>query len=205
MSLNKLIPDQRSRRIALLTVVMALCVGLARFSLGKYSVVDGMSMYPTFGPNDVVHARTLNQELTRGDVVIVRDDQDEEVIKRIIGLPGETVTLYRGFVYIDRRRLLEPYLPKFTYTFKRNQLNEHAASWQLAADQYFVLGDNRMYSADSRHYGPIKRDQIDRMVEVPANATRPVLSDITLSENGKVISGKLGLRMLVRHSSPDNS
>jgi signal peptidase I len=135
----------------------------------------------------VVLARTLDENVRRGDIVIVTDDRNEEVIKRIVGLPGETVTLFRGFVYINRQRLAEPYLAKLTYTFKRDQDNEAAVSWQLAGDEYFVLGDNRLHSADSRHYGPVPRHRLQRAVDTPENSFRPTLSDLVLLENGRVV------------------
>jgi len=167
---------------------MLLTVQFFRSEVGTFSIVDGVSMYPTFLPNDVVQARTLHTELQRGDVVIVTDSQGDEMIKRIIGLPGETVSLYRGSVFINRQRLIEPYLPKFTYTFKRDQSNERTVAWQLKGDQYFVLGDNRLHSADSRHYGPLARNQIHRIVDIAANAARPELdAAVILLDNGTVI------------------
>ncbi|HEX5220915.1 MAG TPA: signal peptidase I [Verrucomicrobiae bacterium] len=169
-----------------LFMLMLLTVQFFRREVGTFSVVEGFSMYPTFLPNDVVQARTLHAELRRGDVVIVADTKGEEMIKRVIGLPGETVSLFRGFVYINHRRLIEPYLPKFTYTFKRDESSERSVSWPLGAGQYFVLGDNRLHSADSRHYGPLARHQILRIVDTPAN-TRPELSDIILLESGEVL------------------
>jgi len=168
---------------------MLLTVQFFRSEVGTFSIVEGVSMSPTFRPNDVVQARTLHSELQRGDVVIVADYQGEEMIKRIIGLPGETVTLFRGFVYIDHQRLREPYLPKFTYTFKRDQSNENSISWHLKDEQYFVLGDNRLQSADSRHYGPLVRHQIRRIVDMPANA-HSELSDIMLLENDQLSRGR---------------
>ena len=171
-------------------LVLLLLVQFYRSHVGTFSIVEGVSMLPTFQPNEIVQARTLQAEPQRGEVVIVADEQGEEVIKRVIGLPGETVTLYRGFVYIDRRRLIEPYLPKFTYTYKRNQRDERAVEWQLKSDQYFVLGDNRLYSVDSRYYGPIVRTQIHRTVTTPANSQRPNLSNIKLSQNSRLLRGE---------------
>lgn len=172
---------------------MLLTVQFFRSEVGTFSIVEGISMAPTFRPNDVVQARTLHEELQRGDVVIVADYQGEEMIKRVIGLPGETVSLFRGFVYINHQRLIEPYLPKCTYTFKRDQSTESSISWHLKGEQYFVLGDNRLQSADSRQYGPLVRQQIHRIVDTPANV-RPEFCDIILLENGELSRG--------RHSEP---
>jgi signal peptidase I len=109
------------------------------------------------------------------------------VIKRIVGMPGEIVTLYRGSVYINRRRLQEPYLPAHTFTFKRDQESEQAISSQLGDSQYFVLGDNRLESQDSRHYGPVERRQIDQVVNLPENEARPGFDEVVLSETGKAV------------------
>lgn len=183
MKLTRFIQNAGCWRSLVLFGLMLLTVQFFRRQVGTFSIVEGVSMFPTFRPNDVVQARTLQSDLQRGDVVIVADAQGEEMIKRIIGLPGETVTLFRGFVYINHQRLVEPYLPKFTYTFKRDQDTERSISWQLKEEQFFVLGDNRLESADSRHYGPLTRYQIHRIVDTPAGA-RPVLGNIFLLEDG---------------------
>ena len=189
MKLTRFIQSTGWWRSLALLLLMVFTVQFFRREVGTFSVVEGVSMYPTFLPNDVVQARTLYTELQRGDVVIVADHQGGEMIKRIIGMPGETVTLHRGFVYINQQRLSEPYLPKFTYTFKRDQSNERAISWQLKNEEYFVLGDNRLHSADSRHYGPLARHQIHRIVDAPVTA-RPELESIMLLEDGEVLRGQ---------------
>jgi len=170
--------------------VLALVgVEFVRARVGALSVVDGVSMYPTFHPNDVVLARTAYLGPQRGDVVIVAVERSEPMIKRVIGLPGETVTIYRGFIYINHQRLNEPYLPRYTYTFKSNEQDERADIWYLADNEYFVLGDNRSQSADSRYYGPVARRQIQGIVETPANALQPGFGEIMLSKTGQVVPG----------------
>lgn len=174
-------------RVALI-LALILVIGLfVRSNIGTLSVVEGPSMLPTFKPDDIVQARTLYLEAERGSVVITEDNRGERVIKRVIGLPGETVTLYRGFVYINGQRLLEPYLPDHTYTFKSNQGDEQAITWHLGDHQYFVMGDNRLESFDSRNYGPVERHQISRVVNLPKNEAKPEFADIKLSEKGNVI------------------
>ena len=180
----------RGRRFALAFILAIVGVEFVRNNLGTLSIVEGISMYPTFRPNDVVQAKTLYAEAARGDVVIITDNQGERVIKRVIGLPGETVTLYRGFVYINHQRLSEPYLPKYTYTFKSGIADEHGVAWRLAGNQYFVLGDNRTASYDSRQYGPVQRDQINRVVNTPPNSARPGFCELMLTETGKVVPSK---------------
>jgi signal peptidase I len=174
-------------RTAVLGLMLAVVIlEFGRTTLGTFCIVDGTSMCPTLNPGDFVHAR-VSYVKARGDVVIVTDDSRSEAIKRIVGLPGEVVTLFGGEVYINGQRLLEPYLEEASCTFKNNQKNEPAAVWDLAADQYFVMGDNRCGSCDSRHYGPLPRSGIRRVVELPKNSPGPAFLEITLANSGKAI------------------
>ena len=99
------------------------------------------------------------REPRRTDVVVIRDPADNGYsVKRIIGVAGDAIYLKEGDVYINGRKLTEPYLspqmPTYSYGKSREQLIV------CGTDQYFVLGDNRMNSADSRTYGPISRKRI---------------------------------------------
>lgn len=182
----KLILKTNIRSAVLGLMLAAAIVGFGRTHFGTFCVVDGKSMCPTLNGGDVVQAKVSFVKM-RGDVVILTDDSGREAIKRIVGLPGEVVTIYEGEVYINGQRLFEPYLDEPTSTFKNNQKNEPAAVWQLEADQYFVMGDNRFWSCDSRHYGPIRRGEIHGVVNLPANAPGPAFLEIMLSDSGKVI------------------
>jgi signal peptidase I len=81
------------------------------------------------------------------------DPSIKDLIKRVIALPGETIESREGQVYIGGRLLSEPYLPRGTQT-----LNLPLRT--IPADQYFVMGDNRTNSEDSRYFGPISKDLI---------------------------------------------
>ena len=186
----RLINTHTGRRAVLVLIVVMAAVEFVRSSVGTFAVVDGISMCPTLKPNDLVQARISHGGWARGSVVILTDDRGGDAIKRIIALPGETVTLFRGSVFINHLKLLEPYLLRNTYTFKCSEENEQAVSWRLGEDEYFVLGDNRVESCDSRHYGPVKRRQISWTVSLPANAARPELSEIMLSETGEIKVGR---------------
>jgi signal peptidase I len=175
----------RVRRIVLFLTLLIVVSEYVRSTKGLYCVVEGQSMYPTFSHDDVVQTRAPNGSPRRGDVVIITDDRGDRVIKRIIGLPGESVTLFLGFVYINGQRLSEPYLLRHTYTFKSDTEDERAADWRLRDRQFFVLGDNRLQSIDSRNFGPVERRGILRVVDLPENSFRPGFCDIILSESGK--------------------
>ena len=178
--------NKTSIRSAVLVLILAgVIIEFGRSTFGKFCVVDGYSMCPTLNPDDVVQAKALYVKV-RGDVVIVTDDGGDLAIKRIVGLPGESVAIYRGHVYVNGQRLLEPYLASGTFTFKSNPRNQRAEVWRLDADQYFVLGDNRYESRDSRHYGPLQGRDVHGVVNLPENSPEPAFLEIMLSESGKV-------------------
>jgi signal peptidase I len=178
------IKKNNGKHILLLVILMMVLGGFALNNTGFYSTVQGQSMYPTFKHDDVVQTRTPNTNPRRGDVVIITDPTGERIIKRIIGLPGETLTLFLGFVYINGQRLDEPYLPRLTYTFLLHNKAASGATWKLRHDQFFVLGDNRLQSIDSRNFGPVHRSGILRSVNLPDNSLRPGFCDIILSSSG---------------------
>ncbi len=142
-------------------------------------------MEPTYNPGARVYTAPISSPLQRGDIVLVDDGNrdNEYVLKRVIGLPGETVQLCRGYVFVNGRMLREPYLPKFTYTFPDERV-EHF-SVKLGSDKYFILGDNRSLSVDSRNYGPVDRNRIKSRVPVSAGVLRPRFAQYTLPESGK--------------------
>jgi signal peptidase I len=172
------------RSIGLFLILATVVRQLVLSSTGLYSVVQGDSMSPTFRNDDVVQTRAPSASPERGDVVIITDDRSDLVIKRIIGLPGETVTIFLGFVYINGQRLTEPYLTKLTYTFLLDNQETGGAAWRLGDNQFFVLGDNRLQSIDSRNFGPVEHGSIRRVVDLPENSLKPGFSDIVLSASG---------------------
>ena len=134
---------------------------VSHFLLQSVQVV-GESMVPTLYDsqqyllNRVVY---LFREPKRTDVVVLKDPQEKGfAVKRIIAAAGDRVDLKAGKVYVNGRRLSEPYLLPNTPTFHYFTLKEQTVL--LGKDQYFVLGDNRNNSADSRTYGPVPRRSI---------------------------------------------
>jgi signal peptidase I len=177
-----------SRRVpplAILAIAFAALAGIAasRAFFGSVAVVDGPSMSPNFPSGCHIYTAPISSPLSRGDVVVLDDGNREYAIKRIIGMPGETVHLWRGKVFVNRKMLSEPYLPKHTFTCP----TERRAVFILGPDQYFVLGDNRDCSKDSRSYGPVERDQVKRRIPGVTNAVRAEFRPYTLPAPGKTL------------------
>lgn len=150
---------------------------------GSVCVVDGSSMAPTFLPGSRVYTTPISTPLKRGDIVLVDDGNKQYALKRIIALPGETIQMWRGYVFIDRKMLKETYLGKYTFTFA-DPLNE-LSKYKLAPEQYFVMGDNREYSVDSRRYGPVDRSQLKGRIPSFGSTVCAYFSAYTLPTPGK--------------------
>lgn len=125
--------------------------------------VSGSSMYATFHDKEYILTDKISyrfNEPKRGDVVVFKSPKNPDIdyIKRIIGLPGETIKLYNGKIYIDNVLLEENYLPKNLLTPGSYFLREGGAV-TVPQNDYFVLGDNRTGSSDSREWGPVKKGE----------------------------------------------
>ena len=139
--------------------ILLLIIGF----VGQKTTVSGTSMYPTLLDGDVLIVDKITYRFTdprRFDVIVFPYQFDEEIyyIKRIIGLPGETVQISNGRIYINGELLEEPY--EFD---EIRQAGVASNPVTLEDDEYFVLGDNRNDSSDSRvpAVGNIKRSEIE--------------------------------------------
>lgn len=132
-----------------ITVGLALVIFLAYHAVAQTSVVDGSSMLPGLENSQrliVSKAAYFFASPQRGDIIIVHPpiDPQKEYVKRLIGLPEDTVEVKNGTVYVNGVALNEPYIKAApTYTM---------APVKILPDHYFVMGDNRNNSYDS-HYG----------------------------------------------------
>jgi signal peptidase I len=134
--------------------------------------IPSPSMSPTLKVGDRILVNKLAYRLHgvgRGDIIVFRRPPAEncgtpvsDLVKRVIGLPGETISDRNGTVYIDGKALAEPWLPKndqstYTPTFK---------PYHIAQNNYFVMGDDRAVSCDSRYWGTVNRSYIVGKVEM---------------------------------------
>lgn len=126
-------------------------------------LVDGSSMEPNFHNKEFLLVDRINYQFKlprRGEVIVFKypKDPSQDYIKRIIGLPGENVKIEDGQVFINSLPVDEKYLPRTSQTNLPNKLN--ILDLTLAQDEYFVLGDNRNNSSDSREWGTVPKENI---------------------------------------------
>ncbi len=139
------------------TIVPALIIAMGiHFFLAEATLVEGYSMEPTLFGHQRVIIEKVSYKLhapERGDIIVIKVPQYNELyIKRIIGLPGETLEIREGVVYINGQALQEPYVngtPRGYYP-----------SLTIPEGYVFVMGDNRNNSIDSRSFGPIPLENI---------------------------------------------
>jgi len=147
-------------------IISLLIVIPIRMYIAKPFIVDGLSMFPTFHNRDyliVDQISYLTGNPSRGDVVVFKPPIDESkyFIKRLIGLPGDTISINGSEVKISNKEhplgvvLDEPYV--------QNKGNDKDLLFTVPEDQYFVMGDNRTASYDSRGWGFLpKKDLVGR-------------------------------------------
>jgi signal peptidase I len=147
--------------LAIAGLALGCYILISHFVLQSVQVVGG-SMHPTLRDADRYFLNRLTYYLhppRHSDIVVIKDPSDGIfVVKRIVATPGEAVYLKDGKIYVNGRALKEPYLKAGTPTLTCSEVEEQLIL--CGKDQYFVLGDNRGNSLDSRMYGPVRRQNI---------------------------------------------
>lgn len=155
-------------RLILITVVAAMVILVF---VARKEEVRGTSMYPTLveGESVIINmAANYVGEIKRFDVVVAREYRSDDLwVKRVIGLPGETISYREDVLYVDGKAMEEPFLDKkYAEQVKKsaNKLyfTQDYISKKLGKNEYLLVGDNRNESLDSRNdaVGPFQREQI---------------------------------------------
>lgn len=132
------------------------CVILHTAISENFMFISGNSMYPTLKDKQVVKVSKI-KEINRFDIVIAKKHDNYLIVKRVMGLPNEKVEYKDNHLYINEKPVTEDFIDlystkteDFVYTLKDNE--------------YFLLGDNREYSTDSREHGPFRKEEIIYLV-----------------------------------------
>lgn len=150
-------------------VIAVLLALVIRYFIFAPIVVDGLSMMPTLHDQDRMIVNKFSYRIgepKRFDIVVFHAPENKDYIKRVIGLPGDTVEYKDDKLYINGKYYEEPYLDKYkkqvvdgplTYPFT---LEEITGKKTVPKGELFVMGDNRRYSKDSRHIGTVSMDKV---------------------------------------------
>lgn len=132
-------------------IIIIIVVVLIRTFIITPVKVDGDSMKETLTDNDILLLYKLGS-IKRFDIVVLDEAYDnEKIIKRVIGMPGETVSIKNDKIYINGKIIDNSFAYGITSDVDKIELGE---------DEYFILGDNRLISKDSRYFGPVTKSEI---------------------------------------------
>ena len=159
-------PRAPRKQQSILTLLLIVFLAIpAYFAVSRFVVtavvIQGRSMMPTLKDGEHYYLNRWGYLLLspkRGDIVVIKDPGHEDfAVKRIVAQPFDWINLKNGAVYVNGGKLDEPYLTKGT----RTDAPDLKEKWiQLGRDQYYMLGDNRENSEDSRFYGRVMREHI---------------------------------------------
>ncbi|WP_208559952.1 signal peptidase I [Marinilactibacillus kalidii] len=162
--MQKSLKELRRRRIGRVLFGIVLVSAFLRLYILIPTDVTGISMYPTFHSNDRVVMSTVSS-IDRFDIIVFTDPMNKTVVKRVIGMPGDSVRYDQDQLYINNKIIEEPF-------FDREEIEQEPGLWTSNFDisqtgdqrvpegHYFLMGDNRRYSYDSRFYGSISSESV---------------------------------------------
>ncbi len=149
--------------VEFVAIILVLYV-IIHYFIAEPHQVSGSSMVPNFTDKDLIITNKLPTHFggfKRGEVIIFQNPRDasQDYIKRIIGLPGERLKILDSQIYINGSPLAEPYLSSDVVTLTRGFMDE-GEEIKVPEGTFFVMGDNREGSSDSREWGPLKEELI---------------------------------------------
>ncbi len=158
----------------IILIAVLLCTVLLRTYVVQSFSIPSLSMYPTLQVGDRIIVNKLSYDVHgvhRGDIVVfarppLEDQEYADLVKRVIGLPGETISSKGCRIYIDGKPLSEPWLPSGPASCSTALPDDAHQQFNLPgpvkipAGEYYVMGDNRTDSEDSRYFGPIPKSLI---------------------------------------------
>ncbi len=136
-------------------IIIILTVVIIRLYIITPVRVQGTSMDTTLKQGEILLLEKYDKNYERFDIVVIKEG-NERIIKRIIGMPGESIKIIDGIIYINGEKIEDEYASSLTNDFSLEKFELET----IPENTYFVLGDNRIVSKDSRILGPIKKENI---------------------------------------------
>ena len=136
-------------------IIIILTVVIIRLYIITPVRVQGTSMDTTLKQGEILLLEKYDKNYERFDIVVIKEG-NERIIKRIIGMPGESIKIIDGIIYINGEKIEDEYASSVTNDFSLEKFELET----IPENTYFVLGDNRIVSKDSRILGPIKKENI---------------------------------------------
>ena len=151
--------DKSTKRFLIVLSLVATCCILINLFVCQIAIVNGNSMYPTLKNNQMLIVNKISTKYERNSIIVFKT-KSGYLIKRVIGLPGEEVKIQNNDIYINGNKIDD---------VVKIDMNDYGIAKDgvvLGDDEYFVLGDNRNFSTDSRFIGCIKEKDINGIVNV---------------------------------------
>lgn len=145
------VKKKRKDKFWIIFASVVITAVLLRLFVFEFVNISGKSMCPTLNNGQVIIIYKADNTPSRGDIVVFDSPDGIELVKRVIGLPGETIKIAGGIVYINGEKIDEQY---------QYPTSESLTETTIPKGSIFVLGDNRNHSSDSRVFGAISIDEI---------------------------------------------